>query len=45
VRTDGTVAQTQTISELGQAAEDYVYSGQTLRVREMTHEEEEAAGL
>ena len=45
LRNDGTVWQTQTISELGQAAEEYVHSGQTLRVREMTTEEAHVAGL
>ena len=45
LRNDGTVGQTQTISELGQSAEEYVHSGQTLRVREMTPEEKQAAGL
>lgn len=45
LRSDGTVGQTQTISELGQAAEEYVHSGQTLRVREMTTEEFHNAGL
>jgi len=45
VRTDGTVSQTQTLSELGQEAQDYVHSGQTLRVREMTTQEAHDAGL
>jgi len=45
VRSDGTVSQTQTLSELGQEAQEYVHSGQTLRVREMTTEEAHAAGL
>lgn len=45
LRNDGTIGQTRTISELGQSVEDYVHSGQTLRVREMTAEEAQAAGL
>ena len=36
---DGRVGQTQTLRELGTAAEEYVHSGQTLRVREMTTQE------
>ena len=36
---DGRVGQTQTLRELGIAAEEYVHSGQTLRVREMTTQE------
>ena len=36
---DGRVGQTQTLRELGVAAEEYVHSGQTLRVREMTTQE------
>jgi hypothetical protein len=45
VRSDGTVSQTQTLSELGQEAQEYVYSGQTLRVRELTTQEAHNAGL
>lgn len=45
LRTDGTVQHTQTLSELGIGAEEYVHSGQTLRVREMTTEEKHNAGL
>ena len=45
LRNDGTVGQTQTLSELGQAAEEYVHSGQMLRVREMTTAEFHDAGL
>ncbi len=44
LRSDGTVAQTQTLSEIGVAAEEYVHSGQTLRVREMTTEEVHTLG-
>ena len=40
LRSDGTVQHTQTLSEIGSCAEEYVHSGQTLRVREMTTEEE-----
>jgi hypothetical protein len=45
LRSDGTVSQTQTLSELGSSAAEYVHSGQTLRVREMTTEEMHNAGL
>ena len=45
VRSDGTVSQTQTLSELGQEAQEYVHSGQTLRIREMTTQEAHNAGL
>ncbi len=45
VRSDGTVSQTQTLSELGQDAQEYVHSGQTLRIREMTTQEAHDAGL
>lgn len=45
VRSDGTVSQTQTLSELGQEAQEYVHSGQTLRVRELTTQEAHDAGL
>ena len=45
VRSDGTVSQTQTLSELGQEAHEYVHSGQTLRVRELTTQEAHDAGL
>ena len=40
LRSDGTVSQTHSLREIGVAAEEYVHSGQTLRVREMTTEEE-----
>ena len=39
LRSDGIVSQTQTLREVGAAAEEYVHSGQTLRVREMTTQE------
>ena len=39
LRSDGTVSQTHSLREIGVAAEEYVHSGQTLRVREMTIEE------
>jgi len=42
---DGRVGQTQTLRELGIAAEEYVHSGQTLRVREMTTQEVHEDGL
>ena len=45
VRSDGTVSQTQTLSELGQEAQEYVHSGQTLRVRELTTQEAHDAGF
>lgn len=45
LRSDGTVQHTQTLGELGGGAEEYVHSGQTLRVREMTTEEKHNAGL
>ena len=45
VRSDGTVSQTQTLSELGQEEQEYVHSGQTLRIREMTTQEAHDAGL
>ena len=45
LRSDGTVQHTQTLSEIGNGAEEYVHSGQTLRVREMTTEEKHNAGL
>jgi hypothetical protein len=45
LRGDGTVSQTQTLSELGQEAQEYVHSGQSLRVREMTTQEAHEAGL
>ena len=45
VRSDATVTQTQTLSELGQEAQEYVHSGQTLRIREMTTQEAHDAGL
>lgn len=39
LRSDGTVQHTQTISEIGNVAEEYVHSGQSIRVRESTTEE------
>ena len=42
---DGRVGQTQTLRELGITAEEYVHSGQTLRVREMTTQEAHEDGL
>ena len=45
LRSDGTVQYTQTLSELGHEAQEYVHSGQTLRVREMTTQEMHDAGL
>jgi hypothetical protein len=45
VYADGRVGQTQTLRELGSAAEEYVHSGQTLRVREMTTQEAHEDGL
>lgn len=39
LRSDGSVQYTQTLSEIGVSAEEYVHSGQTLRVREMTTQE------
>lgn len=45
LRRDGTVSHTQTLSEIGSAASEYVHSGQTLRVREMTTEEAHHVGF
>ena len=45
LRSDGTVQHTQTMSDMSQACAEYVHSGQTLRVREMTTEEKHTAGL
>lgn len=45
VYANGRVGQTQTLRELGIAAEEYVHSGQTLRVREMTTQEAHEDGL
>jgi len=45
LRSDGTIGQTQTLQAVGAAAEEYVHSGQTLRIREMTTEEKHNAGL
>lgn len=45
VRSDGTVSQVQHLSELGHEAQEYVHSGQTLRVRELTTQEAHDAGL
>jgi hypothetical protein len=45
LRSDGTVQHTQILSEIGNSAEEYVHSGQTLRVREMTTAEMNKAGF
>ena len=45
VRSDGTVSMTMTLRQIGQVTQEYVHSGQTLRVREMTTEEMHNAGL
>lgn len=45
LRSDGSVQYTQTLNDVGGGAEEYVHSGQTLRVREMTTEEKHNAGL
>jgi hypothetical protein len=45
LRSDGTVQHTQTLAIADAAAEEYVHSGQSLRVREMTTEEKHNAGL
>ena len=45
VGSDGRIYQTQTISKLDSAAYEYVHSGQTLRVREMTTQEMHAKGM
>ena len=45
LRNDGTVQHTQTLSEIGISAEEYVHSGQTLRVREITTAEMHDTGL
>lgn len=42
---DGTVRHTNALSEIGAAASEYVHSGQTLRVREMTTEEAHHIGF
>ena len=39
LRIDGSIAHTQRLRDAGEAAEEYVHSGQVLRVREMTTEE------
>lgn len=39
LRIDGSIAHTQRLRDLGAAGEEYVHSGQMLRVREMTTEE------
>jgi hypothetical protein len=43
IRNDGTVAYTTTLQKLFDKANEYVHSGQTLRVREMTTEEQHNA--
>lgn len=45
VRSDGTVSHVQHLSELGQETQEYVHSGQTLRIRELTTQEAHDAGL
>ena len=45
LRGDGTVQRTQVLDATDSDAEEYVYSGQTLRVREMTEEEKSSARL
>ena len=39
LRSDGTVSHTQSLSDMASISEEYVHSGQTLRIREMTTEE------
>lgn len=39
LRSDGTVQHTSRLTDRGDAVEEYVHSGQTLRVREMTTQE------
>ena len=36
LRSDGTIQHTSQLASKGNAAEEYVHSGQTLRIREMT---------
>ncbi len=43
LRSDGTIQHTLRLTDLGEAAEEYVHSGQTLRVREMTTAEQHAS--
>lgn len=45
LRSDGTVQHTNALSEISAAASEYVHSGQTLRVREMTTEEAHHIGF
>jgi hypothetical protein len=45
LRSDGTVQHTNSLSVLGATASEYVHSGQTLRVREMTTEEAHHIGF
>lgn len=45
LRSDGTVGHTMTLTEIGQEWQEYVHSGQMLRVREMTTQEMHDAGL
>lgn len=42
---DGTIKQVQVLNEIGTSLEDYVHSGQMLRIREMTTEEAHNSGL
>lgn len=39
LRSDGAVQHTSRLTDRGDAVEEYVHSGQTLRVREMTTQE------
>lgn len=43
LRSDDTVRHTFRLTDLGEAVEEYVHSGQTLRVREMTTAEQHAS--
>jgi len=45
IGSDDRVRYRQTLRRIGNAAEDYVHSGQTLRVREMTAQEAHDDGL
>lgn len=44
LRSDGTVAMTRRIVNIGDSGDEYVHSGQTIRVREMTSAEMHAKG-
>lgn len=45
LRSDGTVQYTNSLSEIGATVSEYVHSGQTLLVREMTTEEAHHIGF